>query len=123
MPEEIERAVLEWYASHCSDPALVAQVRSAIPGEREITSIGFFTKLLLPEGIAPLSIGSNDQIAFQGCAVFASELDPYADCILHTVGGRISSLEVYAVADGHPLRVSAFEVRGVEGNFVDMRHA
>jgi hypothetical protein len=121
--EDIETAVLNWYADHCGDPALVAQIRSAVPGKRDVTSIGFFTTLLIPDAVPQFSTSSRDGVAFQGCALFAPELAPYADCILHSVGGRISSLEVYAVGDGHPLRVSRVEVRGVEGNFVDMRDA
>jgi hypothetical protein len=121
--ESIEQAVLDWYATHCDDPALAEQVRNAVPGKREITSAGFFTTLVVPEGMAPFPTGPTDQIAFQGCGLFAPELEPYADCILHSESGRISSIEIYAVADGHPLRVSVFEVRGIEINLVDMRSA
>jgi len=122
-PEEIERAILDWFADHCSNQTLAAQIRSAVPGEREVTNVGFFTALLIPESIAPFAARPSDGVAFEGCGLFAPELEPYADCILHSVKGRISSLEVCAIAEGHPLQVTSFEVRGVESNFVDLRHA
>lgn len=122
-PSMIERAVLDWFAQHCADPALVAQIRSAVAGEREVTSIGIFTELVVPESLVSFPVPSQDGLAFEGCALYAAELEPHADCILHTQGGRLSSLEIYAVGDGHPLDVTAFEVRSVAINFVDLRKA
>lgn len=118
-----ERAILNWFARHSADANLSAQISVAFPGKRERTSIGFFTELLLPlEFQSSLGVPTEAQIALEACGLFAPELDPFAGCLVHTRGGRISSLEVYAVGEGHPLCISTFEVRDVQGNIVDCRH-
>lgn len=117
-----ESAILAWFAEHSRDESLRAQISAARAGERETTSIGFLTQLLLPpEFDLPENAADESQLALEGCGLFAPELDPFADCLLHTRGGRIVSLEVHAVAEGHPLSVSSFEVREVRSNAVDLR--
>jgi hypothetical protein len=117
-----ERAILDWFAEHSADAKLRAQIAAATPGEREVTSVGFFTELLLPpeSAEAECSLGEG-QVALEGCALLAPELDPMANCLLHTRNGKIGSLEVYAVADGHPLHITSFQVTHVHGNMVDLR--
>ena len=117
-----EMAILAWFAEHSRDESLRAQIAVATAGTRETTSAGFFTQLLLPSGfeLTESAVGET-QAALGGCGLFAPELDPFADCLLHTRGGRLVSLEVYAVAEGHPLSVSSFKVRDVRGNTVDLR--
>jgi hypothetical protein len=118
----VEKAVLRWFATHTADSNLQAQIAAAVPGKREETPIGFFTQLVLPSDFDVAGAPADgSQIALQGCALLAPELDPCATCLLHIEGGRVASLEVYAVADGHPLRVSTFRVEGEEDNYVDLR--
>jgi len=118
----VEEAVLTWIATHTADANLQAQIAAVVPGKREETSIGFFTELVLPSDFDVAGLPADgSKIALQGCALLAPELDPCATCLLHTDGGRVVSLEVYAVADGHPLRVSAFSVEGEDDNYVDLR--
>jgi hypothetical protein len=119
----IERAVLTWFATHSADSNLQAQIAAATPGGREETPAGFFTDLVLPVDFDVSRVKVDEsQIALEGCALLAPELDPCATCLLHTKGGRIVSLEVYAVGDGHPLKVSKFRIDGEQGNFIDLRH-
>ena len=90
-------------------------------GEREVTPAGFFRTLLVPQYVPSFTASSKDGEAFDGCGVFAPELDPYADCMLHSRAGRLVSLEIYAVGDGHPLDVTEFRVEPVQINEVDLR--
>jgi hypothetical protein len=119
--DDIERAVLQWFATHCDNEFVAAQIRSAELGEREVTSAGFLRTISVPENVPSFPASSNDGLAFDGCGVFAAELNPYADCILHSQRGRLVSLEVYAVSDGHPLNVTEFEVKPVQVNYVYLR--
>ena len=119
--DDIEHAVLQWFLEHCGNELVAAQIRSAELGEREVTSAGFFRTIVVPDQVAPFPSAATDGVAFDGCGLFAAELDPYAACILHTRAGRLESLEVYAVSDGHPLDVTDFEVRSVEINRIDLR--
>ena len=117
-----ERAILDWFADHSSDEELRAQIAAVVPGEREVTSVGFFTELLLPPELAGAKSSVDaSQLGLEGCALLAPELDPMASCLLHVRDGKIVSLEVYAVADGHPLRITSFQVTDVHSNAVDLR--
>jgi hypothetical protein len=119
----VEGAILTWFATHSADARLQAQIAAAAPGVRDRTPIGFFTELILPPQLNGQEFAAAEsQIALEGCGLFAPELDPFATCVLHTQGGRIVSLEVYAVSEGHPLSVSSFEVRDVPGNIIDLRN-
>ena len=119
--DDIERAVLRWFSTHCRNSLIAEQIRTAELGEREVTSAGFFRTLLVPQYVPSFTTSSRDGHAFDGCGVFAPELNPYAACILHSRAGRLDSLEVYAVGDGHPLDVTEFRVEPVEINEVDLR--
>ena len=112
-----ESDILAWFARNSRDPNLRAQIAAACPGNRDVTSVGFFTELLLPPRFELVEHAVDEQqIALEGCGLFAPELNPFASCLLHTRGGKIVSLEVYSVAQGHPSSVSSFEVRDVHGS-------
>ena len=86
---------------------------------RETTPSGFFTQLEVPSDFEQLSLPEN--FALDGCAIFAEQLDTYAECILHIHNGRVSSLEVHSVGSGHPRTCQAFEVRDIDVNRIDQR--
>src|SRR5688500_3502635 len=88
----LEHALIEWFRHRIEDPRLRAQLARCSIGEREITSAGFFTKLVSQPDLA--SSLDVTQRAYTGCGLFAPELEVHADCILHTIDGRIASLEV-----------------------------
>lgn len=116
--DPVEQAILDWFSKNCGSTELGALLAAAKPGSREVTSIGFFTEIIIPGISAP----AGENIAYSGCGLFAPELEIYADCILHTVSDFPRSLEVYAIGDGHPLSVSSFEVRATSENTVDDSH-
>jgi hypothetical protein len=114
----MERAIIDWFQSQIADAGIRAQLTDCDVVSRDVTSGGFFAELSTTHPGEPRPSGN---IAFSGCGVFAPELENFAHCTLHTTNGRVSSLEVLSVGDGHPLRVSEFEVREVAENFVDLR--
>jgi hypothetical protein len=115
----IEKSILDWFAYHNSSPQLCIQLELASAGSRETTPLGFFTELVLPAELLPFTFPmAEEQMTIQGCGLFAPELDPYAECLLHTKAGKIVSLEVYAVAEGHPLSVSTFEIKEISINMI-----
>jgi hypothetical protein len=117
----IEKSILDWFAYHNSDPQLCTQLELASVGSRETTLLGFFTELVLPAELLPFTFSvADEQKTVQGCGLFSPELDPYAECLLHTKAGKIVSLEVYAVAEGHPLSVSSFEIKEISINTIDL---
>ena len=113
---EINRAALAWFAR--TYPGLAPQIDAASISGHEHTSAGFFSKLHVPQSVPGIVDPTLGNIAFDGCAVFASNLEPYAECILHIASGRLSSLEVVSVGSGHPAESETFEVRGIEINRV-----
>lgn len=116
----IEKSILDWFVLHNDDPKLLTQLELASAGSRETTSLGFFTELVLPAELQPFAFSEIDeQMTLQGCGLFAPQLDPYAECLLHTKAGKIVSLEVYAVAEGHPSLVSAFKIKRISVNMID----
>jgi hypothetical protein len=115
----LELAIIEWFRHRIKDPQLRAQLAWCSVGQREITSGGFFAELLTSTDSAP-SLDVT-QRAYTGCGLFAPELEIHADCILHTIEGRIRSLEVLAIGEGHPLKISTFQLREVPENNIDLR--
>lgn len=113
----IESAVLCWFAT--AYPELAKQLSKASVSSRELSPIGFFSKLDLPASVAIVSLPGNR--FYDGCAVYASSLELFADCILHLKEGRADSLEIYAVGDGHPAEANLFEIREIVSNYVDLR--
>ena len=115
----MEREVLAWFAGQ--EHRLAEQVVEAQIAAREATSIGFFTELQIPPSLPAIVGVPQGSFAFEGCAVFSSNVDPYAECILHLVDGRIRSLEIYSVGTGNPIESVVFDIRPININRVDMR--
>ena len=112
----IEKAVLDWFQNDIDDLSLKTQIREAKAGKRELSPIGFFTDLVVSKELDPNGV----TISYTGCALFAKELEIYADCILHTKSGVLDYLEVYSIGDGKPQDISDFEVRAIKENHVEI---
>ncbi len=50
----LERAVLDWIASHASITNLPEQIAACRPTQRELTGVGSYTKLAVPADEAPI---------------------------------------------------------------------
>jgi hypothetical protein len=101
MPDEfnaLEKAVLEWYAQHYSDPALIAQLRSASFQQRTWTKVGSYVALDVPGLLAPIDFSRIGTPGFpiDGPRIESEGIEHGGGSLLWGNNGCITQIELYA---------------------------
>jgi hypothetical protein len=94
----LEKAVLEWYAQHYSDPALIAQVRAASLKQRTWTKVGFYVGLEVPRQLQPIDFDHIGTKGFpiEGPHIEAAGIEHGGGSLLWGDNGYITQIELYA---------------------------
>jgi hypothetical protein len=110
---EVERAILEWCATHADCPELRAQLRAARPAARRMTGVGSYTDLSIPATLAripasALERGSHGPI--YGPDLSATELEHGACSQIYIDDGAAAFLEIAAYGAEFPARLTNLQL-------------
>jgi hypothetical protein len=97
----LEKAVLEWFAQHYSDPALIAQIRSASFKQRTWTKVGFYVALEVSLKLAPIDFSRIGTAGFPiyGPNIEAEGIEHGGGSLLWGEEGYITEIELSAFGD------------------------
>jgi len=113
MPDQfsaLEKAVLEWYAQHYSDPALIAQISAASLKQRTWTKVGFYVALNVPRQLNPIDFSRIGTQAFpiDGPRIEAEGIEHGGGSLLWGYNGYITQIEFYAFGNFFRETISNF---------------
>jgi hypothetical protein len=107
----LERAVLNWIIKRVNTPAIVQQISSCWPTERDLSGVGSFTRLALPAGTLPIEartvrgpIRGPDIDACDGVE------DGGGALLFIDESGRIEMLEIFAYGGYFDSAVARFKL-------------
>ncbi|MBX3202773.1 MAG: hypothetical protein KF850_39040 [Labilithrix sp.] len=108
----LEREVLarSFAGNHPGLAALREQLASAEVQSREMTGVGFFTKLALDPNVAPVVV-TSPRVAFGDVQAEIGGLRYGAGFVVFIMNGRLDSMEGFTYGEPWPVHIDTFTLR------------